>query len=111
GSGTSPFWKPTLDELNKPYRFNLAFVADGRGASDQSNFYLKDIPVLFFFSGLHSDYHRPSDDFETLNINGLREITAFVYDVMKRTDEQREQIAFTKVKGAEATQMRSFSIY
>jgi len=111
GSGTSPLWEGLLKKLNEHFKFNLSMVADGQGASDQSSFYLKNIPVLFFFNGLHSDYHKPSDDFEKINISGEKEILQFVAQVMQSSDEETEKVAFTKVKGEAATQMRVFSIY
>ncbi|MGH9426255.1 MAG: M28 family peptidase, partial [Terriglobia bacterium] len=61
GSGTSPQWKEMLARL-KPANLDLKFQDDGYGPSDHASFYAKDIPVLFFFTGVHQDYHRPSDD-------------------------------------------------
>ena len=111
GTGTSPLWETALDELGSTHTFDISRIKDGRGASDQSSFYTKDIPVLFFFTGLHSDYHRPSDDFETLNVEGQKEVLDFAAKMVKRVDEQNEKLAFTKVKGDDARQMRAFNIY
>ena len=62
GIGTSPVWKDIVEKDNDTEKFTLALIDDGQGSSDHSSFYTKGIPVLFFFTGLHTDYHRPSDD-------------------------------------------------
>lgn len=66
--------------------FNLQFNEDGFGPSDHSSFYGKQIPVLFFFTGTHSDYHKPSDTFDKINYNGLMKITNYVGEVVKTID-------------------------
>ncbi len=58
--------------------FDLFKVATGYGPSDHASFYEVGIPVLFFFTGLHNDYHRPSDDFDKLNLDGMRRICDLV---------------------------------
>jgi Zn-dependent M28 family amino/carboxypeptidase len=80
GTGTSSKWKNILDDKND-YDFNLTFNDEGFGPSDHSSFYGKKIPVLFFFTGTHSDYHKPSDDTEKINAEGQEKILKFVYDV------------------------------
>ena len=66
GTGTSSKWKNILDDKND-YDFNLTFNDEGFGPSDHSSFYGKKVPVLFFFTGTHSDYHKPSDDADKIN--------------------------------------------
>lgn len=80
GTGTSKSWKDILNELNKE-NFKLTFNDEGFGPSDHSSFYAKNIPVLFFFTGTHSDYHRPSDDAELINYTGLTQILNYVHSV------------------------------
>ncbi len=80
GTGTSSNWKSLLDEKND-YDFNLTFNDEGFGPSDQSSFYGKKIPVLFFFTGTHSDYHKPSDDADKINSNGEAKVVKYVYDI------------------------------
>ena len=65
GVGTSPVLKGAIDASNKG--FKLKENQSGVGPSDQTSFYLNDIPVLHFFTGQHEDYHKPSDDPEKLN--------------------------------------------
>ena len=59
-----------LNRNNFP-NFNLQLNEDGFGPSDHSSFYSKQIPVLFFFTGTHTDYHKPSDTFDKLNYSGF----------------------------------------
>lgn len=80
GVGTST----TFGEIVKRYKpagFNLAIDSSGVGPSDHTSFYLKDLPVLFFFTGTHSDYHKPSDDTEKINFDGLKKITNYVFNL------------------------------
>lgn len=71
GTGTSPGFSSMLDSLNSGTGLVLTHKPEGYGPSDHSVFYSKGIPVLFFHTGLHSDYHRPTDDAETLNYQGM----------------------------------------
>jgi aminopeptidase YwaD len=80
GTGTSSKWKNILDDKNE-YDFNLTFNDEGFGPSDHSSFYGKKVPVLFFFTGTHSDYHKPSDDADKINSSGEEKVTRYVYDV------------------------------
>ncbi len=80
GTGTSTNWKVFLDDING-YGFSLTFNDEGYGPSDHSSFYGKEIPVLFFFTGTHTDYHRPSDDADKINASGEEEVLKYIYDV------------------------------
>jgi hypothetical protein len=80
GTGTSSKWKNILDDKNE-YDLNLTFNDEGFGPSDHSSFYGKKVPVLFFFTGTHSDYHKPSDDADKINSAGEEKVLKYVYDV------------------------------
>lgn len=82
GTGTSSQWKKILNEKNTD-SMKLAFVDEGYGPSDQTSFYAKKIPVLFFFTGVHTDYHRPSDDADLINYDGEETITNYVYEASR----------------------------
>jgi len=77
GTGTSHFWDNRVDEAGKASGLTLIKKPEGFGPSDHSSFYAVKIPVLHVFGGLHSDYHRPSDDVEKLNVPGMRQATDF----------------------------------
>ena len=70
GAGTSPSWDSLLNNI-KVDSLRIKTTASGVGPSDHTSFYLEGIPVLHFFSGTHSDYHKPSDDEPLINYNGM----------------------------------------
>ena len=79
GTATSPRWPGLLDSLNSDEpKLTVKSVPDGFGPSDHSSFYGKDIPVLFFFTGSHEDYHKPSDDWQLLNYTGEQRVAEYV---------------------------------
>ncbi len=69
GVGTSPVWDPLLDEFGSS--FLMVKEPEGMGPSDHASFYPHRIPVLHFFTGLHNDYHRPADDWDKINYEGI----------------------------------------
>jgi hypothetical protein len=75
GTGTSPHWPALVERLNKEQgRFEITSWPGGKAPSDHASFYDAGIPVIFFFTGLHGDYHRPSDDPRTLNYDGQERV-------------------------------------
>ncbi len=77
GSGTAVGFAELIDRINRPYGLKLKMMPSGFGPSDHTSFYAKKIPVMHFFTDRHGDLHRPSDDFETLNIAGMRRVSEF----------------------------------
>lgn len=75
----------TIASRSEPI-FNLQLNEDGFGPSDHSSFYGKQVPVLFFFTGTHLDYHKPTDTFEKINYVGLTMLTYYVADIAKAID-------------------------
>ena len=96
GTGTSPLWDGLLDEQNQ-YGFALKREVSGVGPSDHTSFYLADIPVLHFLTGQHEDYHRPSDDWEKINAEGLAAIVDYIENIVRSADGFGE-IPFSKTK-------------
>ncbi|MDR3667669.1 MAG: M28 family peptidase [Ignavibacteriaceae bacterium] len=96
GTGTSSKWKDILNRENK-YHFKLAFNDEGFGPSDQSSFYGKGIPVLFFFTGVHEDYHRPSDVASLINSAGEDTVLHYVYDVAGIIDSMAGKPNYIKI--------------
>ncbi len=80
--------------------FNLQLNQDGFGPSDHSSFYAKKIPVLFFFTGTHMDYHKPSDDADKVNYEGLEKITNFVYAIAKSIDQNPTRPTYKVAKSS-----------
>lgn len=85
GTGTSAEWPALLRKYNTPTyirdTFALKMVPDGFGPSDHAQFFGKNIPVLFFFTGTHEDYHKPSDDWDKINYEGQERVVRFIYAV------------------------------
>jgi len=96
GVGTSPLFSK-LAEKNKPAGFNITLDESGVGPSDHTSFYLKDIPVLFLFTGTHSDYHKPSDDEDKINYYGVKNCTDYAFRMISEISNL-DQIEFTKTK-------------
>jgi Tol biopolymer transport system component len=96
GIGTSPSF-PEIIEKNKPAGFGITQEMSGVGPSDHTSFYLKDIPVLFFFTGTHTDYHKPSDDEEKINYYGVENIVNYVFRTVNAIADV-EKLEFTKTK-------------
>jgi hypothetical protein len=97
GTGTSSLWQHALDSINTYFNFSASYNKDGYGPSDHASFYAKDIPVLFFFTGLHKDYHRPSDDWQYINSEGSARIVNFVAGVVNYINSLSVKPDFIKV--------------
>lgn len=95
GYGTSPTWGKILPE--KTRTLNVKFDSSGIGPSDHTSFYLKNIPVLFFFTGAHADYHKPTDDVDKINFTGELRVIQYIYDILKKTNGEGK-LAFTKTR-------------
>lgn len=95
GVGTAPDFVPLINNLNSP----LAIKQDsaGIGPSDHTSFYLKNIPVLFFFTGQHADYHKPSDDVDKVNFAGEKQILEYAIQVVQALDK-KPKLAFQETK-------------
>ena len=98
GVGTAPRFKPLLDEIQKTSSLEFSYSDSSRGSSDHISFASKRVPVLFFFSGLHGDYHRPSDDWERINVDATREIIDVVHKTVDRLETFEEPLEFVEVR-------------
>ncbi|KPM30896.1 Putative aminopeptidase [Croceitalea dokdonensis DOKDO 023] len=85
GTGTAAVWPQVLNSSNEV--FKLVLSESGMGPSDHTSFYLQDIPVLHFFTGQHEDYHKPTDDFEKLNYQGMEQIKDYIVAVIGELDD------------------------
>lgn len=96
GVGTSPVWMKKLEVANTD-SLKLVTTESGIGPSDHTSFYLQDLPVLHLFTGQHEDYHRPGDDADKINYQGMVEIVRFLERLVGELDVE-EKLAFTKTK-------------
>ena len=97
GIGTSPAFGDIVKSAADQAGLQVKPSQSGYGSSDQTSFYTKDIPVLFIFSGLHADYHRPSDDWQKINAEGAARVLSMVYDVAARLNALETRPQFVKV--------------
>ncbi|MBC7775084.1 MAG: PDZ domain-containing protein, partial [Phycisphaerae bacterium] len=100
GVGTAPDFVPTLKGITTGLSIKLDSA--GVGPSDHTSFYLKNIPVLFFFTGQHSDYHKPSDDIDKVNFKGEIQVVETVLQVIQKLDNQ-PKLKFQETKSKEST--------
>ncbi|MES1221630.1 MAG: M20/M25/M40 family metallo-hydrolase [Bacteroidota bacterium] len=110
GYGTSPQWENAINTTNKKSFFAIKIDSSGTGPSDHTSFYRKDIPVLFFFTGLHSDYHRPTDDADKINYTGEYLIVRYINDIITTLSKQNQKLAFTKTRETQSSSSARFSV-
>jgi hypothetical protein len=85
--GTSKTWSKALDQANT-LSFELIKGESGIGPSDHTSFYLEGLPCLHFFTGQHGDYHKPSDDFDKVNVAGVKAVADFIYRVIGAVEKE-----------------------
>ena len=96
GVSTAREMRAVLDSANADLGLTIRGVGDGFGPSDHSSFYAKDIPVLHFFTNLHEDYHRSSDDAFKINFTGAALVTALAERVVRQLDRRGTRLTFTR---------------
>ncbi len=99
GTGTATEFDAAITKVNEKLAFKLEKSPEGMGPSDHQSFFQKNIPVLHFFTGLHDDYHRPSDDFDKINLNGIDRITDMVTVLAQQIVVDPSKPTFVKVAG------------
>ena len=118
GYGTSPEWPNVIgtDYYNVTKKTKKTLPAliikvdsSGTGPSDHTSFYRKNIPVLFYFTGLHTDYHKPSDDADKINYRGEQIIVQQINSVIEALNN-KPRLAFTKTRETQTTTSARFSV-
>ncbi len=107
GFGTSSKWATVL--ANTPTTLLTHYDSAGAGPSDHASFYRKDIPVLFMFTGSHSDYHKATDDWDKINYIGEAAIIQYVHAIIKNTDAQG-QLDFLKTRENSMGKSNKFTV-
>ncbi|HEV7347084.1 M20/M25/M40 family metallo-hydrolase [Telluribacter sp.] len=95
GWGTSPAWGRLMPAIALQDNVKYGVDSSGIGASDHTSFYLKGIPVLFFFTGVHSDYHKPDDDAEKINVAGTVSVLRLITNLVEKVGAEPTEPAFT----------------
>ncbi len=96
GTGTAREFDALLTEANEATAFEIKRQPEGVGPSDHQSFFMKGIPVYHFFSGFHPDYHRPSDDFDKINVNGIGRVVDMVTFMADRIASAPDRPYFLK---------------
>jgi len=110
GVGTSPEFRKLVESLNSN-SFALQLNEDGFGPSDHSSFYAKKIPVLFFFSGTHEDYHKPSDTADKINYEGQAKVVSFVAEIARAIDRGDARPAYAVTRSQSSGRSTGFRVY
>jgi membrane-associated protease RseP (regulator of RpoE activity) len=98
GTGTAPEFPAWVDSANKGTGLTLTLSSGGHEGSDHISFDGKRIPTLFFFSGLHSDYHRPTDTADKIDAQGAIKILSLVANTLELIADSPTKLAYTPVK-------------
>jgi Zn-dependent M28 family amino/carboxypeptidase len=110
GVGTAKEWRDMM-AADTEKSFQLTLNEDGFGPSDHSSFYAKQIPVLFFWTGTHNDYHKPSDTFEKINYDDEARILAMVARIVNQLDTADKRLTYTTAKSDPAPRTGGFRVY
>lgn len=97
GTGTSAESEDVINKFSSGKNFNIQMSKDGFGPSDHASFYIKNIPVLFFFTGIHDDYHTPNDDVDYINFEGEKDIVNLGSDIALEFANMEKAPTFIKV--------------
>jgi aminopeptidase YwaD len=114
GYGTSPAWGTAFGAAGKRglYKESLQYRFDssGTGPSDHTSFYRKAVPVLFYFTGLHTDYHKPSDDADKINYEGLGHIVKHIQSLVSLQSKTPGKPVFTPTKEVQMGAAAAFKV-
>ena len=99
GVGTSPGFKPMVDALATNFELKVKTNPGGKAPSDNTSFYNKNIPVLFFYTGKHDDYHKPTDDWQRIDTAEIQSVTRLAYLSADRIANGAERPEFRKSDG------------
>jgi aminopeptidase YwaD len=97
--------------LDPAKQFDLTLNEDGFGPSDHSSFYAKQVPVLFFWTGNHEDYHKPSDTADKINYEGEARVVSFVEKIVRDVDRSDKRPTYTVAKSESQGRSTGFRVY
>lgn len=111
GVGTSPGFKELVESEGKASQLAPSLSSSGYGSSDQTSFVSRGVPVLFFFSGLHADYHKPSDTWDRIDGEAAARVVRLAYRVVDDLASLKERPAFVRVAEPPAVGGRAGGTY
>ena len=92
GTGTAKNFDALLTKHNEKYDFQLKKTASGVGPSDHTSFYEKGVPVYFFFTGLHGDYHEVTDEPQYIAYDNYARLTRYLHDLVLACEESFHEL-------------------
>lgn len=98
GTGTAALFGGLVEDATDEASFEVSLSQSGYGASDHTSFTAKGVPVLFFFSGLHADYHKPSDTWEKINADAAVEVLGVVAEIADELRDREGRPEFVRVQ-------------
>lgn len=107
GIGTFSRADSLVNKINEKSGFKLSFTKGGTGSSDHSSFYSVGVPVLYFTTGVHQQYHTPDDDIELINFEGMAKVCDFVYNISSQIAFGQFTAKYTKVASADEEPVRT----
>jgi hypothetical protein len=102
GTETAEEFPALLDSLDAGSELTLSRIGDGYGPSDQTSFYAREIPVLHLFTGTHSEYHRPEDDWDLINAEGLAQVGEFAAALIRELGDSPDEPTLVKQQRPQA---------
>lgn len=110
GTGTFSLADSIVNKVNRIFDFQLALTKDGYGPSDHASFYTATVPVLYFTTGVHKQYHTPYDDIELINFPGLARVSEFVATIVKEIAVNNQIPEYQKISAPPAPGRASFKV-
>ncbi len=111
GMGTSPIWRDLITSYEESKPFRLRLKPDGVGPSDHSPFYRKGVPILFFFTGIHRDYHKATDTKDKVNYTGQKAVLDLVRATIETIASRVDSIPYTIVPVDTTKKVSAFKVY
>jgi Peptidase family M28/PA domain len=100
GVDTAKEFSAWVSQAGKETGLEVKFPSGRTGSSDHASFQRKEIPALHFYTGIHEDYHRPTDDWEKLNMEGMMKVSDLVLNVAQRIAASKESLNFVRTQPA-----------
>jgi Zn-dependent M28 family amino/carboxypeptidase len=110
GTGTAEGLEDFVKKEAQNFDLNVSTSSGGYGPSDHASFYIKNIPVLFFFTGTHDDYHRPGDDVDKINFKGMKTVCDYVIDMISIQANDKKELVFSEAGSKEEPRRMRFRV-
>jgi hypothetical protein len=111
GIDTAAEWEELVSGTAAELGLEVAFNGSGYGPSDHTSFYSSDIPVLHFFTNVHSEYHKPTDDWELIDVEGLFSVSALVAGIAERVAERPTRLTLQRTEAPPPAREGGYGAY